>query len=86
MWPPPGRCAREARCVCSSKPGMERGARVSERSVLGLGGLVSWLRGLGGPSETHVPCGRPWGRQGGGVAAGAGAGFTVVFFSESFFL
>ena len=74
MRPTPGRYARQARCIRSSKPGLERGARVSGQSALGLGSLVSCSRVSGGPSETHVPLGRPWGCQGGGVAAGAGAG------------
>lgn len=68
MWPPPGEVCQAGQ-VCSLLK-----ARVSGPSALGLGGLVSWSRGSGGPSETHVPLGRPWGCQGGGVAAGAGAG------------
>ena len=84
MRPTPGRYARQARCIRSSKPGLERGARVSGQSALGLGSLVSCSRVSGGPSETHVPLGRPWGCQGGGVAAGAGAGCS--YFVEHFYI
>lgn len=67
MWPPSGRCARWARHVCSSKPGVERGARGGKRSVLRLGGLVSWLRGSGGPPQRLTsPVGAPGAAKDGG--------------------
>lgn len=69
MGYPPEVCQGGQVCLLL-KAWMERGARVSERSVLGLGGLASWLCRLGWALRDSRPRGRALGlprRWGGGL-------------------